>query len=318
MGVSFVNCSWLYTSQPTSMNKTIFTSDRIFMSLVAPGGSGKTRLIFAMLTSPTTFYPKLQKTYDFYKDYQPLFKEMAEKMNIELAPSLDFEMIKKLENCLLAFDDSCEEIYQEKEFVKIAVAGRHKKIHCIFVKHILFHQSKCPRTIDLNTTHVVLFKSPRDVQQIDHFGRQLNKSVFIRDCHQKATWSPYGHFLIDFDPKTSESLRFCSNITGPAPTVFYLPFFLAKETALTNEREKRAYTEALAKQKEKVFRKILCNCSADEVKFLCECALKIINGNIPFNVDRLVTYEKQLKILCNAKTSDRKRRRILTSNKGIN
>ena len=233
------------------MNKIIFTNDRLFMSLVGPGGSGKTRLIFAMIASPTTFYPKLQKTYYFYKEYQPLFKEMAGKLNIEFVPCLDFEMIKKLENCLLVFDDSCEEIYQEKEFVKIAVAGRHKKIHCIFVKHNLFHQSKWSRTIDLNTTHVVLFRSPRDVQQIDHFGRQLNKSEFIRDCYQKATSSSYGHFLIDFDPKTSESLRFCSNITGPGPTIFYLPSSLAKETALTNEREKRAYTEALAKQKEK-------------------------------------------------------------------
>ena len=85
-------------------------------------------------------------------------------------------MIKKLQNFLLLFDDSCEEIYQENEFVKIAVAGRHIRIHCIFVKHNLFHQSKWSRTIDLNTTHIVLFKSPRDVQHIDHFGRQLNKT----------------------------------------------------------------------------------------------------------------------------------------------
>ena len=189
-----------------------------------------------------------------------------------------------------------------------------KKIHCIFVKHNLLHQSKWSRTIDLNTTHDVLFKSLRDVQQIDHFRRQLNKSRFIRDCYQKATSSPYGHFLIDFDPKTSESLRFCSNITGPGATIFYLPS-LAKETALTSEKEKRAYTEALAKRKES-FQKKLCNCSADEVKFLYECALNIINGNILFNIDRLLTYEKQLKILCNAKTCDRKRR-IPTSNKGI-
>ena len=233
------------------MNKIIFTNDRLFMSLVGPGGSGKTRLIFSMLASPTTFSPNIVKTYYFYKEYQPLFKEMASKLNIEFIPCLDFEMIKKLEKCLLVFDDSCEEIYQEKEFVKIAVAGRHKKIHCIFVKHNLFHQSKWSRTIDLNTTHIILFKSPRDVQQINHFGRQLNKSEFIRDSYQKATSIPYGHFMIDFDPKTSEPLRYCSNITGPGPTIFYLQSSQAKETLLTNEREKRAYTEAMAKEKEK-------------------------------------------------------------------
>ena len=99
------------------MNKIIFTNDRLFMSLVGPAGSGKTRLVFAMFV-----------------------------------PCLDFEMIKKLENCLVVFDDSCEKIYQEKEVDKIVVAGRYKKIHCIFVKHNLFHQSKWSRTIDFNIT----------------------------------------------------------------------------------------------------------------------------------------------------------------------
>ena len=123
--MSFVSCSWLNTSQPTSMNKIIFTNDRLFMSLVGPGGSGETRLKFPMLASPTTFYPKLQNFYHFYKEYQPLFKEMAENWNIEFVPCLDFEMIRKLVNCLLVSDDSCE-IYQQKEFLKIAVAGRQK------------------------------------------------------------------------------------------------------------------------------------------------------------------------------------------------
>ena len=160
-------------------------------------------------------------------------------------------MIKNLENCLLVFDDSCEEIYQEQAFVKLAVAGRHRKLHCIFVKHNLFHQSKWSRTIDLNITHVILFKSPRDLQQIDHFGRQLKQLDFIREAYQRATTRPFGHLLIDFDPKRSDVLRFCSNIVAPQPTTFYIPSSTAKETLLTNEREKIAYTEALArKQKE--------------------------------------------------------------------
>lgn len=220
------------------------------MSVVGPGGSGKTRLIFSMLASKT-FHPSFKKTFYFYKEYQPLFKEMAEKLKIEFIPCLDFTMIKQLQDCLLVFDDSCEEIYQEKEFVKLAVAGRHKKVHCIFVKHNLFHQSKWSRTIDLNTTHIVLFKSPRDLQQIDHFGRQLKKVEFLRDCYNKATSEPYGHLLIDLDPKTSECLRFCSNITAPGPTIFHLPSEVARETNLYNERERRAYTEALAEQKDK-------------------------------------------------------------------
>ena len=99
MGVSFVSSGWLYTSQLTSMNKIIFTNDRPFMSLKAPGGSSKTRFTFAMLASTTTIILSFKKTYHFYKENQPLFKEMAGKLNIEFIPSLDFETIRKLENC---------------------------------------------------------------------------------------------------------------------------------------------------------------------------------------------------------------------------
>ena len=46
-----------------------------------------------------------------------------------------------------------------------------------------FHQSRWSRTIDLNTSQIVLFRSP-DVQQIDMFGRQLNRTDFCRVCYE--------------------------------------------------------------------------------------------------------------------------------------
>ena len=86
------------------------------MTLVGPGCSGKTRLFYSILASPTTFYTPIEKTFYFHQEYQPLFQEMFERLNIEFIPCLDFELIKNLENCLLVFDDSCEEIYQEQAF----------------------------------------------------------------------------------------------------------------------------------------------------------------------------------------------------------
>ena len=145
---------------------------------------------------------------------------MSKKLHIKFVPCIKFDIIGKLANRLSVFDDSCEELYQEKDFDKIAVAGGHGKIGCIFVKHNLFHQSKWSRTIDLNTTHIVIFNSPRDEQQVEHFGGQLEKVEFIRDSYQKATTEPYGHFMIDLDPKTSDSLRFCSIFVGIGPAIF--------------------------------------------------------------------------------------------------
>ena len=227
------------------MNKVIFTESRLFMTVVGPSNSGKTHLIYRMLVG-NSFYPKFDKIYFFYKEYQKLYRQMQSELNIEFVPCVDFDMIEKLSDCLLIFDDSCEEIYDDKRFVNIATSGRHKNVHVIYVKHNLFHKSKHSRTIDLNNTHVILFKSPRDVNQITYLGNQLNNAKFLKECYIKATdENIYGHLLIDFDPKTSDGLRYCSNLTEPGPSIFYLPSSKAVITPITNERERAAYTGTL-------------------------------------------------------------------------
>ena len=62
---------------------------------------------------------------------------------------------------MIVFDDTCEEIFNEKDFVKLATAGPHKNVHVIYVKHYLFQQSKQSRTIDLSTTHLILLNTSR-------------------------------------------------------------------------------------------------------------------------------------------------------------
>ena len=114
----------------------------------------------------------------------------------------------------------------------------------MYVQHNLFQQSKWSRTIDLNTSHIILFKSTRDIQQLDHLGRQMNNTKFLRNCYQLATKYTYGHLLIDLDPRTSDCLRYCSNITPPGPSIFHLPINQAEVTPLTNEREKIIYSAA--------------------------------------------------------------------------
>ena len=54
----------------------------------------------------------------------------------------------------------------------------------------------------------------------------------------------FGHLLIDLVPKTFAYLRYCSNITEPAPTVFYLPSFEAEAPPLNDDKEINIYTEA--------------------------------------------------------------------------
>ena len=141
------------------MNKVIDTSTRIFMAIVGPSGSGKTELILKLLMG-NTFYPKFGTVLYLYKEMQSAFSEKVSSREVKLKfMKFDgFESVRKLEN-VLVFDYSCEDIYNDKEFVRLATAGRHRGIDVIYVKHNLFQQSRWSRTIDLNTSHIILFKS---------------------------------------------------------------------------------------------------------------------------------------------------------------
>ncbi len=230
------------------MNKIISTDERVFMSLVGPSGSGKTQLIYEMLTNGT-FQPPFDKILYFYQHYQPLYSKMQETVdNIEFIKCIDFEMINNLENdgtnYLLIFDDSCSEISRSHDFEKIATSGRHRKLNVIYIKHNLFHKSSIGRDVELQNTHIVLFKSPRDVHQISKLGQQLGMGKEFNQWYKRAISKPFGHFLVDLSPRTNDKLRFCTD-SGTFPSKFYLPSSQARISSLNDAYTKRLYTQAL-------------------------------------------------------------------------
>ena len=227
------------------MNKLISTKNRVFMSMVGPSESGKTQLIYEWLTNGT-FQPKFDKIYFFYQYYQPLYDKMQKEIeNIEFVQGVNFELIETLSNngtkYLLIFDDSCEEVCSSKAFVKIATAGRHRGLSTMYIKHNLFHKSNLGRDIELETTHIVLFKSPRDVMQINTLGMQLGLGSSLVDWYRDATSVPFGHLLIDLSPRSDDRLRYCTD-SGKTPSKFYVPNGLKHSTTLDDEHTKSLYS----------------------------------------------------------------------------
>ena len=97
--------------------------------------------------------------------------------NLAFVQGVNFEFIDSFKNngtkYLLIFDDSCEEICKSKAFVDNVTAGRHRGLRTIYIKHNLFHESKLGRDVEFQNTHIVLFKSPRDVIQVTTLSTQL-------------------------------------------------------------------------------------------------------------------------------------------------
>ena len=100
-----------------------------------------------------------------------------ENENLEFLRGVNFEIIDSMENndtkYLLIFDNSCEEICNSKAFVDTATAGRHRGLSTFYIKHNLFHQNKLGRDVELQNTHIVLFKFSRDVMQVTSLSTQL-------------------------------------------------------------------------------------------------------------------------------------------------
>ena len=169
--------------------------------------------------------------------------------NLEFAQGVNFEFIGSLINngtkYLLIFDDSCEAICNSKAFVDIATAGRHRGLSTIYIKHHFFHQSKLGRDVELQNTHIVLSKSPRDVMQVTTLNTQLGLGSELVDWHRDATSVPFGHLLIDLSPRTDDRLRYCTN-NGSVLSKFFISERLKPLRTLDDEHTKSLYSPSVS------------------------------------------------------------------------
>ena len=145
---------------------------------------------------------------------------------------------------MLIFDDSCEEICNSKAFADIATAGRYRDLSTIYTKQNLFHQSKLGRDVELQNTHIVLVKSPRDVMQVTTLGAQLGLGSELIDWYREATSVPFDHLLIDSSPRTDDRLRYCTN-SGSVPSKVYIPERSKHLGTLGDEHTKSLYSPSV-------------------------------------------------------------------------
>ena len=197
-----------------------------------------------------------------------------------------FEFINSLKNLknstkyLLIFDDSCAEICNSKEFVDIATAGRHRGFSTIDIKHNFFHQSKLGRDVELQNTHIVLFKSPQDVHRVATLSVQLGLGSALLDWYRDATSVHFGHLLIVLSPRADDRLRYCTN-SGKIPSKFYVPDNLKHLNYLDDEHTKSLHSPSIPAlfpcMHNSVSKK---TCPKEFIRFLGECIVNLLQGNL--------------------------------------
>ena len=148
-----------------------------------------------------------------------------------------------------------------------------------YIKDNLFHQSKPGRDVELQNTHIVLFKSPRDVMQVSTFSAQLGLRAQLVDWYQDATSVPYGNFLIDLSPRTDDSLRYWTN-TGSIVSKFNAPECLNHLKTLDDEHTWSLHCHVFQPFSDKCKNLFLQFCPKELIRFLCECIGNLMNEDL--------------------------------------
>jgi hypothetical protein len=115
---------------------------------------------------------------------------------------------------LIVFDDLIGQSSKDKRIADLFTKGRrHRNLSIIYIVQNIFYQGKEMRNISLNAHYIVLFKSPRDKQQISMLARQVNPGKvqeFMRS-YEDVTSRPHGYLVLDLKP-TSDQNRLKTNI----------------------------------------------------------------------------------------------------------
>ena len=110
----------------------------------------------------------------------------------------------------IVLDDLMAQSSKDKRIADLFTKGsHHQNLSIIYIVQNIFHQGKEMRNIILNAHYIVLFKSPRDKQQISMLARQINPGKvqeFMRS-YENAMSRPQGYLMLDLKPTTDDHQR---------------------------------------------------------------------------------------------------------------
>ena len=202
------------------------------MMVCAPTNSGKTRFVKRLLENADTMYTVAPKNIlCCYSIWQPIFDEMQRTISkISFHQGLpDEETIVSLTSgsahsiCVL---DDLMDVASDSAFVqKLFFAGNHFNLTTINIVQNVFIKGRVSRCCSLNTHYFVLFRNPRDVQQIHTLGRQMfyGKVDYFMNAFQRCTQKSYQYILVDISPHSDRRYQLRTDIFPGEDTRVFLP-----------------------------------------------------------------------------------------------
>ena len=191
-----------------------YMPDDTFRMLICGGsGSGKTNLLYHMLTKPLVFYDQIHLyaknlEQEKYQNMIKKFDEISQSVgyNVLVCNNNEIVPVENMENeaqKVVIFDDFvCEK--NQKPLIDYFIRGRHKNCSVIYLSQSFYGT---PKDIRLNCSHFCIYEFP-SCNERNLISRELgvNKEFYI-----KATKKPYSFLYVD-KPKKHIKRNFYGSI----------------------------------------------------------------------------------------------------------
>ena len=124
-------------------------------------------------------------------------------------------------------------------------------------------------------------------------------------------------FPLNLSPRTYDRLRYCKN-TGSVPSKFYIPERLKQSKLLDDEHTKSIYSPSVPIISHKCKSLFLQSCPKEFFRFLCECIINLLKGNLQsIKRHHVVKFPSEVRLLSLKRTIWKQRRDILASERGL-
>ena len=207
------------------MSCIAFDSPSTFI-ISGPSGSGKSSLLFNILKNINIMFNKpVNKIYYFYSVWQDLFNEnTSDKIQyIQKIPDEKFiNEISDGHHKILIIDDLQISALNNDFIANLFTReSHHRNLSIFLILQNLFHQGKYARDISLNTHYFILFRNPRDKNQIKILGNQLGIKEKLERAYNMATERPYSYLMVDLSPRSESQYMLSGNILPDEYTVIH-------------------------------------------------------------------------------------------------
>ena len=149
--------------------------------------------------------------------------------------------------------------------------------------------------------------------QVTTLSTQLGLGSELVDWYRDATSVPFDLLLIDLSPRTDDRLRYCT-ISGSVPSKVYIPERLKQLGTLDDEHTRSLYFPSVPKLSRKCKSHFLQSCPKEFIRFLCECIVNLLKGNLQtIKRDHVVKFQDNVWLLSLKRTTWKERGNVLSS-----